>query len=74
MSFKSSLELALTRKDQLKSNYLKHFLQSFFDPNAQFYKYTMKKTKDLTDSSELSDKQKDILSQIFKYTRVEYSL
>lgn len=70
LSFLQALEAASKKK---LVPYYQSFINSFFDPNNQWYAQTMRATRNFTDPRGLSGPQRDILKKIFDIAGVSYS-
>jgi superfamily I DNA/RNA helicase len=73
LGFKGALESAFASRHRLNS-FARSFIEGFFNPRDPYYTSTMRKTRNLTDHSGLTDKQKAVLQRIFDQAGVEYSL
>jgi DNA helicase-2/ATP-dependent DNA helicase PcrA len=67
-SFSDALKAAFDARSRLGSPFLRSFIESYFNPSDKWYGLTKSKTKNFTDPSGLTDKQKDILQQVFDKT------
>jgi superfamily I DNA/RNA helicase len=74
LTFRQACQLAFDRRAKLRNAYLQSFIESYFTPRDKWYGSTMRATRDLTDPRGLSDKQSDILRDIFDKLDVRYSL
>ena len=73
LTFKKACELAYQRRSSIGNAYLRSFIESYFNPRDKWYNLTMRTTNHLQDPRGLSEKQVNILRDIFDMTGVDYS-
>lgn len=71
LTFEGALNQAYQNRGRL-SGFLLKFLYGFFNPNDDWYHRNRKSTRNLTDPFGLSEKQQNILLDVFSFTGVTY--
>lgn len=72
LSFREACQMAFDRRNRIGNSFLVSFISALFNPNDQFYRGNMVKTRNLVDPRGLTEKQQDILIQVFQRAGVEY--
>ena len=74
LSFIAALEAAMKARRRLNNDWLSGFIGSYFDTSDKMYYVNRKLTKNFTDPTGLTEKQKRILQEIFQKTGVNYNV
>ena len=73
LTFQQAMEQAYRNSGRL-NRFLQGFIGGFFDRSSKWYGMNQRKTKNLTDPSGLTDRQKPILNEIFQKAGVPFDL
>ena len=71
ITFEEALSMAYDKRWSL-SPFLRSFVEGFYDKSDRWYRMNRTKTRDLTDPFGLTDKQLNILKDVFRNTNVTY--
>ncbi len=71
LTFNEAMQLAYDRRNRM-NNFLRGFISGFFDRNSKWYRMNMRKTNNLRSGRGLTDKQRDILLDVFYNTGVDF--
>lgn len=72
LSFREACQMAFDRRNRIGNSFLVSFISALFNPNDQWYRTNMAKTRNLVDPRGFSEKQQDIIIDIFNRVGVAY--